>query len=74
MIDLRIIVLAANKRIGYMEARSLGIEPVAVITPRSRDSARGVVADRIMDSTSLTNEQRDALLPYVLPCIATSRR
>ena len=69
MTALRIIVIAGDKRTGYMEARNLGIEPVAVVTPRSTNSARGVVADRIMDATSLTIEQREALMPHVLPCI-----
>ena len=68
---LRIVVIAADKAIGYMEARNLGIEPVAVVTPRSPGAARGMIADRIMDSASLTPEQREALMPHVLPCIAT---
>ena len=71
MPTLRIIVIAADKASGYMEARNLGIEPVAVVTPRSPESAHGMVADRIMDATSLTPEQREALMPHVLPCIAT---
>lgn len=73
MSDLRIVVMAANKTSGYMEARNLGIEPVAVVTPRSPGAAYGVIADRIMDATSLTPEQREALMPHVLPCIATTR-
>ena len=70
-IPLRIVVIAATKAIGYMEARNLGIEPVAVVTPRTLSAARGVVADRTMDSASLTPEQREALMPHVLPCLAT---
>ena len=71
MAALRIVVIAADKASGYMEARNLGIEPVAVVTPRSPGAARGRVADRIMDATSLTPEQREALMPHVLPCLAT---
>jgi hypothetical protein len=71
---LRIIVMADTKARGYAEACNLGIEPVAVVTPRTLHIAHGVVADRIMEATSLTPEQRDALLPHVLPCLATSTR
>ena len=71
---LRIVVIAADKASGYMEARNIGIEPVAVVTPRSLNAARGRVADRIMDTTSLTPEQRESLMPHVLPCLATSPR
>jgi hypothetical protein len=71
---LRVVVIAGTKRNGYMEARNLGIEPVAVVTPRTPHAAHGVNADRIMEATSLTIEQRDKLLPAVLPCTATSAR
>ena len=71
---LRIVVIAADKASGYMEARNLGIEPVAVVTPRSKHAGYGVTADRIMDATSLTIEQRELLMPYVLPSIATARK
>jgi hypothetical protein len=74
MTDLRIIVLATNKRSGYAEARNLGIEPVAVITPRAPHAGRGIIADRIMEATSLTLEERDYLLPHALPSIVTSNR
>jgi hypothetical protein len=71
---LRIIVIAGDKRSGYMEARNLGIEPVAVVTPRSPHGARGKIADRIMEATSLAPADRDRLLPSVLPALATSSR
>jgi len=74
MAALRIIVMAGDKASGYMEARNLGIEPSAVVTPRSRYAGYGVIADRIMDATSLTPEHRELLLPYVLPSIATIRQ
>ena len=68
----RIIVLAPTKAEGYDEARALGIEPVAVITPRSLAAGHGVIADELMDARNLTPEMRDALLPHALPSLATS--
>jgi len=68
----RIIFLAETKQAGYDEARALGIEPVAVITPRSLDAARGIEADALMDSSTLAPEMRDQLLPHALPSIATT--
>lgn len=69
----RIIVLAPTKAEGYEEARALGIEPVAVITPRSLDAAHGVVADALMDSSNLTPEVRETLVPHAQPSLATTR-
>lgn len=70
---MRVIVLAATKRSGLQEAKNLGIDPVAIVTPRSLDAARGVLADRIMDASSLTPEMREELLPHALPSIETVR-
>ena len=70
----RIIVLAPTKTEGYDEARALGIEPVAVITPRSPAAGHGVIADELMDARNLTPEMRDALLPHALPSLATTER
>jgi len=70
--DRRIIVLAPTVRSGYMEARALGIKPVAVITPRTLDAARGIVADELMDASSLTPEDREALLPHAMPSLDTT--
>lgn len=70
---MRVIVIAGDKRSGYQEARNLDIKPVAVVTPRSPHAAHGITADRIMEATSLTIEQRERLLPDVLPALATSR-
>lgn len=67
----RVIVLAGTKDSGYHEARNLGIEPIAVVTPRSPNAARGMTADVLMDASSLTIKDRERLLPIVLPCIAT---
>jgi hypothetical protein len=68
----RIIVLAPTKEAGYEEARAQGIEPVAVVTPRSLDAARGITADAIHEHADLTPEQRDDLTPHVLPSLATT--
>lgn len=68
----RTIVLAPTKAEGYEEARALGIEPVAVITPRSLDAAQGIVADALMDSRRLTPEQRETLAPHAWPSLATT--
>ena len=68
----RIIVLAPTKAEGYDEARALGIEPVAVITPRSLGAAHGIIADELMDASNLTPEVREALLPHAMPSFATT--
>lgn len=69
----RIIFLAATKQAGYDEARALGIEPVAVMTPRSLDAARGITADAIEVAADLTVAMRDELMPHALPSLATSK-
>ena len=71
---MRVIVIAETKKIGLHEAKNMGIEPVAIVTPRSREAARGIVADRIMESSSLTPEMRDELMPHVLPSIASAAK
>lgn len=70
---MRVIVIAATKRAGMHSAKNLGIDPVAIVTPRAKDAAQGVVADRIMECSSLTPEMRDELMPHVLPSIVTTR-
>ena len=69
----RIIYLAATKQAGYDEARALGIDPVAVVTPRSTHAAYGLTADAIEVSDALTPEEVDALMPHVTPSLATIR-
>lgn len=69
---MRVIVIAATKRAGMHTAKNLGIEPVAIVTPRARGAAHDVVADRIMECSSLTPEMRDELMPYVTPSIVTT--
>ncbi|MBO3663722.1 hypothetical protein [Microbacterium stercoris] len=68
----RIIYLAATKRAGLDEAKALGIEPVAVVTPRSLDAARGIVADAIEASAALLPDEIDELMPHVAPSLATT--
>jgi hypothetical protein len=69
----RIILLAPTKEQGEDEARALGISPIAIITPRTIDTVRGLTADRIVESRGLTAEHRAAMMPDVLPAIATSK-
>lgn len=70
---MRVIVMAATKASGLMEAKNLDIDPVAIVTPRSPDAARGIVADRIMEASSLTPEMREKLIDGVTPSIVTTR-
>lgn len=69
----RIIVLAPTKEAGYDHAHALGIEPVAVVTPRSPGAARGFTADGIIEHDELTPEQRAELMPHVTPALATTQ-
>lgn len=68
----RIIVLAANKTDGRDAASALGIDPVAIVTPRSLDAAHGVEADLIVEADGLTDEMRETLLPHATPSLATT--
>jgi hypothetical protein len=69
---VRTIVLAPNKAEGAKFASLQGIEPVAIVTPRSEHAAHGSVADCILEAPGLTDEHREQLLPHVTPCLATS--
>ena len=44
----RVILIAPTKPRGQHEARTLGIEPVAIVAPRTPDAARGHTADEIV--------------------------
>ncbi|UPL13025.1 hypothetical protein [Microbacterium galbinum] len=68
----RIIVLAPTKKRGLIEAERLGIEPVAVVTPRTPDGARGVEADEVVVADGLTVEESESLTLAVAPSLATS--
>lgn len=71
---MRVIVMAGDKASGYAEGKAAGHEVIAVVTPRSRDAARGKTADTLMDATTITPEWRDRLVPLALPAVATRRR
>lgn len=68
----RVVVLAANKTEGLAAARALGIDPVAVVTPRALDAAHGVEADRIIEADGLSEEVRDQLMQHAAPSVATA--
>lgn len=68
----RVILVALTKRAGKDVARALGIEPAAIVTPRSRHAAYGIEADEVTWTADLTAEHREALTPHVLPAIATT--
>lgn len=69
----RIILVAPTKTAGAVEARERGIDPVAVVTPRSPHAAYGLTADDIVWSDALTAEDRAELEPHVLPSLATTK-
>ena len=69
----RIIMVAASKAAGAERAAALGIDPVAIVTPRSPHAAYGVTADEIVYDETVTAEMRAELDPHVIPCTATSR-
>jgi len=71
---LRIIVLAPTVAIGKSEAHDWGVTPVAIVTPRNPEAAHGMTADRIACTFGLTPEEREQLLPSVLPCVTTATR
>lgn len=70
--SLRYIVLAPTKAAGEQEATALGITPVAIVTPRSTDAARGIAADRVLATDGLTDDQKTALLHHALPSLETT--
>jgi len=74
MAALRVIVLAPTKSIGWAEAATWGVYPVAIVTPLSPHGARGVIADRIACTFGLTPEQRDTLMPHALPSLRSTTR
>jgi hypothetical protein len=67
----RIIILAPTKPDGEEYAAQLNITPVAIVTPRAPHAARGMVADDIEPHPDLAPEDREALLPEVLPALET---
>jgi len=70
----RVIVIAPTLPIAWAEAATWGVYPVAIVTPATPHAARGIKADRIACTFGLTPEQREQLMPSVLPCVATATR
>lgn len=68
----RIIVLAPTKQAGQEHAESLGIEPVAIVTPRSPRASYGLIADEIVEAPDLTAEVVADLMMHAGPSLATS--
>lgn len=65
---MRWVVIVPTLAAGKAEATALGLDVVAICTPRSPARARGIIADRIFEATGLTDAQRDRLLTEVAPC------
>ena len=70
--DRGFIVLAPTKQAGAEHAEAHGIDPVAIVTPRSIHGARGLVADEIIEAPGLSAEERAALMAETLPALVTS--
>lgn len=68
----RIIVLAPTKAAGQEHAESLGIEPVAIVTPRSPHASYGIIADEIVEAPELTAEVVAELMVQAAPSLATT--
>ncbi|WP_455904708.1 hypothetical protein [Microbacterium sp.] len=70
----RIIVLAPTKPAGQAHAESLGIEPVAIVTPRSPHASYGIIADEIVEVPDLTAEVVAELMVHAGPSLAATGR
>ena len=68
----RIIVLAPTKAAGREHAESLGIEPVAIVTPRSPHASYGIIADEIVEAPDLTADMVADLMSQAGPSLATT--
>lgn len=68
----RIIVLAPTKAAGQAHAESLGIEPVAIVTPRSPRVSYGIIADEIVQAPDLTADVVAELMSQAGPSLATA--
>lgn len=68
----RIIVFAPSKKLGRAQAVALGITPVAIVTPRTLEASRGIVADEVVVAPGLTAEEEAALATGVAPSLATT--
>lgn len=68
----RIIVIAPTKQLGQEHAEALGIEPVAIVTPRSPEAARGITADEVIAEPTLDAGVLDVLMAQTLPSLTTT--
>lgn len=68
----RTIVLALTKQEGRETAEALGIEPVAIVTPRSPHASVGIVADAIIEAPGLDRSVVDELMMNAGPSLATT--
>lgn len=68
----RIIVLAPTKAAGMAHAERLGVEPVAIVTPRSPHASYGIIADEIVETPDMTAEVVAELMVHAAPSLATS--
>lgn len=68
----RIILLAPTKQEGREYAESLGIEPVAIVTPRSPHASVGMIADEIIEAPDLPAEVVAELMVHAGPSLATT--
>lgn len=70
----RIIVLASTKVAGQEHAESLGIEPVAIVTPRSPHASYGIIADEIVEAPGMPADVVGELMEHAGPSLATTGR
>lgn len=68
----RTIVLALTKQEGRETAEALGIEPVAIVTPRSPHASIGIIADEIVEAPDLTADVIAELMVSAAPSLATT--
>lgn len=68
----RVVVIAPSQLVGRLRAKALGIEPVAIVTPRSPAAARGLMADSILVLGSIAEKHTTHLMQEVVPCLAAS--
>lgn len=68
----RTIVLALTKQEGREVAEALGIEPVAIVTPRSPHASVGIVADAIIEAPGLDRDVVGELMKSAGPSLATT--
>lgn len=68
----RTIVLAMTKQDGREAAEVLGIEPVAILTPRTPDAARGIPAEQVVEAPGLADDVRLMLTDRARPSLSTA--